>query len=100
MSKQTKSGQWADLGTVRQRKNKDGNLVSYIVLNEGVTVTVQGKEIDLGKYRTVSLVNPMNALDALLEGGHISESEHENRAKFLKDKMVKYKITVPPTNNE
>lgn len=99
MSKATKP-KWAELGTVRTRVNKDGKKVSYLVLNKNVAITIDGEAVDLGDYRTVSFIDPMPSLDALLEGEHIDQEEYDKRVAFNEEKGVKYRATIPPKSAE
>jgi hypothetical protein len=102
MSKKQKD-KWVDIGTLR--KNSEGKV--YLVLDPSVKLLV-GKydksekgftdfeEVNLGKYRKVVCANPESGINALLDGQHISEDEHQNRLEFIKEKGIRYKLTVPP----
>jgi len=102
MSKAAKASKpkWAELGTVRTRTNKEGKKVSYLVLNKNVTIAVDGEEVDLGDYRTVNFIDPMPALESLLDGGHIDQDEYDKRVAFNEEKGVKYRATIPPKSAE
>jgi|CXWL01.1.fsa_nt_gi hypothetical protein len=91
---------WSELGTVRQRLSKDGKKVNYLVLNKNVTILVEGEEVDLGTFRTVSFMDPQAGLDSLLSGGHIDQDEYDKRISFNEEKGVKYRLTVPPVKND
>lgn len=90
---------WVDIGTLR--KNEKGT--SYIVLDKNVELLVKSKEnpdgviLDLGQYRQVKLVDPTSGLDSLLENGHIDQEKFDKQHAFLKEKNVRYKLSVPPT---
>ena len=83
---------WFDLGTLR--KNEAGK--SYIVLDKNVEISVGGKTLDLGDYRTLRLTDPYSSLDGLLESGHITEDEHAQRKDAMQQRNVKFKVTLPP----
>jgi hypothetical protein len=91
---------WAELGTVRQRINKDGKKVNYLVLNKNVSISLDGESVDLGTFRTVSFIDPMSGLDSLLSGGHIDQDEYDKRVSFNEEKGVKYRLTIPPAKSE
>ena len=95
MAKKTKQA-WAELGAVR----KNGDKTSYIVLNKDVEILVKGEKVDLGKYRTVKLMDPKTSLDGLLSKGHIDEAEHSKRLGELQERNVKFKLVVPPSEND
>lgn len=100
----SKSKTWPELGTIRKNKNNK----SYIVFGQNVKILV-GKynketkgyddyqELDLGEYRTAQLADPRVGLDALLDGQHITETEHSARLSRLDENQVRYKIVVPPS---
>lgn len=78
-----------------------------MVINPGVKILVgkydkeledydNFKEIELSEFRTVQCVDPQPGIDALLDGGHITEEEHETKLDFLEEKNVRYKLTIPP----
>lgn len=96
MAKTTKKPSWPELGTLR--KNKSGK--SYIVLNKDVEITVNGQKVDLGKFRSVQLVDPTAGVDALLEGGYITEKDHAERLSAIEERSIKYKLVVPPEKTE
>jgi len=91
---------WSELGTVRQRVNKDGKKINYLVLNKNVSISLDGEEVNLGEYRTVSFVDPMAGLQSLLDGGHIDEAEFDKRLAFNEEKGVKYRLTIPPVESK
>ena len=101
-----KKPSWAEIGTMRQAEGKK----PYLVINPGVKILVgrynkdseeyaNFEEVDLGDFRTVQCVDPLPALDALLDGDYISEDEHESRLTFLEEKNVRYKLSIPPVED-
>jgi len=94
---------WSDLGTLRK---KEGGK-AYLVIGNNVKILVgtynkesdsveDYEEVDLGEYRTVALTDPFAGIDGLLSKGYIDEKEANSRIEKIKDKNVKYKVTVPP----
>lgn len=100
-----KKAKWTDLGTLRKKEGKN----PYLVLDKSVKILVgtynkdteeydNFKEVDLGEYRTLQCTDPIKGIDALLDGGHIDEKEHETRTNMIEDKNIMYKVTVPPAD--
>ena len=105
MSK-NKKAPWTDIGTLR--KNREGKV--YLVLDPSVKILVgkydksskdfvNHEEVDLGKYRKVVCTNPETGVNALLDGQHITEDEHQNKLEFIKEKGIRYKLTIPPVED-
>lgn len=94
MKKQVKG--WPRIGTLRKNKNNE----SYIKLNEGVDIYVDGQKVAMNEFRTIRLEDPSAKIDALQERGLIDEKEADKRRESLAEKSawLKYELVVPPAN--
>jgi hypothetical protein len=90
---QKKSGNWVDLGSIRE--SEDGEK-QFVVLNKNVTVLVDGEEVDLGQYRTVKLIDPRKGLETSLQNERINQEKYEQQMNYINEKRVIFKLTVPP----
>lgn len=93
------TGGWVDLGSVRERKGKDGQDISYLVIDKDVEIFVGGEKVDLGEFRTVKLIDPRQGLETALSNGKIDEEKYNERLETLNNKNILFKMTVPPANN-
>lgn len=92
-----KNNGWHELGTLR-RKSPESS--PYLILNPGVQILVDGVEVDLGKFRTIKLLDPVKKIDGSLEKGYITEEQAEERKQAIVDKSIKYNVTVAPPQND
>jgi len=93
MAETKKKKGWPRIGTVR--KGDDGG--SYIKLDEGVEVFLNGEKVALNEKRTVRLEDPRKTVEKLYERGIITEKEHDTRLeKLVEMQWLKYDMIVPP----
>ncbi len=87
-----KSKGWPKIGTLRK-----GESGSYIKLEEGVEITVNGVKVEMNDKRTVRLENPRDKVTQLYERGHIDEATKDKRLEKLEElSWLKYELIVPP----
>lgn len=87
-----KSKSWPKIGTLRKGDNG-----SYIKLEEGVEVFVNGVKVEMNDKRTVRLEDPRKKVEGLLERGIISESDADKRLEKLAElDWLRYELIVPP----
>lgn len=105
-----KSKSWPELGLITKNaiKDKDGNVVKDskgetqyrlgFKLAENVTILVDGEPIELNKYRSGILTNPIDEVEGLFKNGAIDEADIEKRREIAKEahKWLRYKIQLPP----
>lgn len=90
MASQKKS--WPKIGTLRKGDNG-----SYIKLDEGVEILVNGEPVSLNKSRTVRLEDPRKKVRSLVERGVISEADGDKRLeKLAENEWLRYELIVPP----
>lgn len=88
----TKKKGWPKIGTVR--KGKEGG--SYIKLEEGVEVFLNGEKVALNKTRTVKLEDPRVKVQQLRDRGYIDEAEADKRLERLaENSWLKYDLVCP-----
>jgi hypothetical protein len=88
----TKSKGWPKIGTLRK-----GESGSYIKLEEGVEITVNGFKVEMNDKRTVRLEDPRKKVEGLHERGFIDEAEKDKRLEKLTElSWLKYELIVPP----
>ena len=88
------NNKWTKIGALK-RKSQDKP--SYIVVDKSVEIIVGGQKLDLGKYRTIKLIDPVARLDKMLQSGSIDQETHQERVKQLEQYSVLYELTVPPS---
>lgn len=107
---QKKNKGWPELGIITRNpvKDKDGNVMKdkagqtiyklSFVLNEDVTVLVNGEKVELNKYRSGILKSPVDEVEGLIKAGVINEDKIEERRQSAKDAhtWLRYKIQLPP----
>jgi hypothetical protein len=87
-----KTKSWPKIGTLRKGDNG-----SYIKLEEGVEITVNGVKVDMNDKRTVRLEDPRKKVEGLLERGIISEADADKRLEKLAElDWLRYELIVPP----
>jgi hypothetical protein len=87
-----KSKSWPKIGTLR--KGQDG---SYIKLEEGIEVFLNGVKVDMNDKRTVRLEDPRKKVEGLLARGIISEADADKRLEKLAElDWLRYELIVPP----
>lgn len=92
---------WYDIGTVRVKEvTKDGkkSKSSYLVLNEKVEILVDGKKVDLGKYRTIKFQDALSGFKTAVENGNMTQEKFEDIESSYTEKGVKYRATIPPAS--
>lgn len=88
---QNKAKSW-EVATVR----KKGDNV-YLAFSEDVKITVGGRELDLGEFRTAFLKNLdeiTKDLDYKVEQGWITEDQKQDNLDRLTEKNVKYALRL------
>lgn len=85
---------WNKIGAV---KRKSDDKPPYVVIDKNVEIRVDGVKLELGKYRTVKLINPSDRLEKMLENGSIDQATYEERLKQIQDNNVVYELTLPPS---
>lgn len=113
------SAKWNDVGTIRIKRVEDesGNPVldddgneqfrKNFVFDRTVKImigrfdktanaVVDFKEIDLGKYRTAKLMDPMVSLNNLKSAGYLDDNQLKERVRKNDEKGVKYSVLIPP----
>jgi len=85
------STKFTRVGTLRR---KDDKSPSYLVLNKNVEILVDGKPVDLGKFRTVKLVDPTKGLDTMLNSGKLEQAEYDEKVEALTSRGVMYEMVV------
>ncbi len=89
---QNKSKGWPKIGTLRKGDNG-----SYIKLEEGVEITVNGVKVEMNDKRTVRLEDPRKKVEGLLARGIISEADADQRLEKLAElDWLRYELIVPP----
>lgn len=92
MSEQKKSKGWPKIGTLRRGDNG-----SYIKLEDGVEIFVNGEKVSLNDKKTVRLEDPRKKVVSLYEGGHIDEKQRDQRLEKLTElDWLRYELIVPP----
>lgn len=87
-----KSKSWPKIGTLRKGDNG-----SYIKLEEGVEILVNGEKVEMNDKRTVRLEDPRKKVEGLLERGIISEADADKRLEKLAElDWLRYELIVPP----
>lgn len=87
-----KSKSWPKIGTLRKGDNG-----SYIKLEEGVEILVNGEKVAMNDKRTVRLEDPRKKVEGLLERGIISEADADKRLeKLAENEWLRYELVVPP----
>lgn len=89
---------WPVIGKIVENTSKSGDKFRTVKFEENVTILVDGKEIDMNKYRSANLVCPVDEVNRLIAGGFIEEKDQEfrlSKAQEVKD-WLKYNIVVPP----
>jgi hypothetical protein len=87
-----KTKSWPKIGTLRKGDNG-----SYIKLEEGVEITVNGVKVEMNDKRTVRLEDPRKKVEGLLERGIISEADADKRLEKLAElDWLRYELIVPP----
>ncbi len=88
----TKSKSWPKVGTLRK-----GDSGSYIKLEEGVEIYLNGEKLSMNEKRTVRLENPRDKVKGLFERGFITEAEHDKRLESLANNdWLKYELILSP----
>lgn len=88
----SKSKSWPKIGTLRKGDNG-----SYIKLEEGVEITVNGVKVEMNDKRTVRLEDPRKKVEGLFERGIISEKDKDTRLEKLQElDWLRYELIVPP----
>ena len=83
---------WPKIGTLRKGENG-----SYIKLEEGVEIRVNGEVVPMNDKRTVRLEDPRKKVEGLLERGIISEADADKRLeKLAEHEWLRYELIVPP----
>jgi hypothetical protein len=91
----SKSKSWPKVGTLRR-----GDTGSYIKLEEGVEIYMNGEKIPLNQKRTIRLEDPKQKVENLFERGIITEAEHDKRLETLaNNEWLRYELIVPPPRN-
>lgn len=92
MAERKKSKSWPKVGTLRR-----GESGSYIKLEEGVEIFVNGEKVPMNDKRTIRLEDPRKKVEGLLERGIISEADADKRLeKLAEHDWLRYELIVPP----
>lgn len=92
MAETKKSKGWPKIGTLRKGDNG-----SYIKLDEGVEIFVNGEKVPTNDKRTVRLEDPRQKVSGLYERGFITEAEKDKRLEKLEEhSWLRYELVVPP----
>jgi hypothetical protein len=87
-----KSKGWPKIGTLRR-----GDHGSYIKLEAGVTIFMDGVEVPLNSKKTIRLEDPKQKVENLFERGIIDEKEHDKRLETLAaNEWLRYELIAPP----
>lgn len=90
-TKTVKKG-WPSIGSLRKGENG-----SYIKLDEGVEIFVNGEKLAINESRTVRLEDPRTKVEQLLERGVIDEQKAGERlAKLETMPWLRYNLIVAP----
>lgn len=87
------------MGTLRTKKDLEGNRKSYIVFDSNVRIFVGDEEVDLGKFRTVRLQDPFTGLHKAITSVAYDESKVakiQQQIDGYAERNVKYTLVVPP----
>lgn len=88
----TKSKGWPKIGTLRKGENG-----SYIKLEEGVEIFMNGVKVPTNDKRTVRLEDPRRKVEGLKDRGFISEAEADKRLEKLAElDWLRYELIIPP----
>lgn len=83
---------WPKVGTLRR-----GDSGSYIKLEEGVEIYMNGEKLPMNAKRTVRLEDPRKKVEGLFERGIIDEAEHDKRLEVLaSNDWLRYELIVAP----
>lgn len=86
---------WPKVGTLRK-----GDSGSYIKLEEGVEIYMNGEKLSMNEKRTVRLEDPRAKVEALFERGIITEAEHDKRLETLANNdWLRYELILSPARN-
>lgn len=94
----TKKKGWPKIGTLRRGEAEDGKPASsYIKLEEGVEILINGVKVPMNEKRTVRLDDPRKTVEKLRDGGHISEADADKRLeKLSENQWLRYELILPP----
>ncbi len=88
-----KSKRWPKVASVR--KNDDGS--SYIKLEEGVELILNGEKVPLNEKRVLRLECPRKNVEQLRDRGIISEQQAGERLEKLAEMTwLKYEVVASP----
>jgi len=79
------------LGSVRTSTNGK----KYLAFDEHVQILVGGREVDLGKYRTLYFDNAVENAQFLLDNSHIDESAFKKKVDYITDKGISMILQGP-----
>lgn len=83
---------WPKVGTLRR-----GDSGSYIKLEEGVEIYMNGEKLSMNSKRTVRLEDPRQKVANLFERGFITEAEHDKRLEVLANNdWLRYELILSP----
>jgi hypothetical protein len=96
MAETKKKGGWPKVGTLRK-----GDSGSYIKLEEGVEIFLNGEKLSMNEKRTVRLEDPRKKVEGLYERGFITEAEHDKRLESLaNNEWLRYELILSPARKE
>jgi hypothetical protein len=92
MSETTKKKGWPKVGSLRR-----GDKGSYIKLEAGVEIFLNGEKVELNSARTIRLEDPRAKVQGLVERGFITEADGDKRLEKLAEMdWLRYELIVPP----
>jgi len=101
---------WAKIGKIvkNEAKDKDKKVIldangqkTYYMsfkLEPGVTIQIDGKEVDINQYGSGQLVTPQQEVEQLYKAGKIDEDKIEFRREKSAEahSWLRYNIIIPP----
>lgn len=87
---------WTPLGTMRI--NTNGKRI--FILDSRLELFFEGKKVEMDKYRTAYLSSSEERIQSRLQRGNLTQTEADEKLKFIADKNIKFDISLPPASNE
>jgi hypothetical protein len=89
---------WPKVGTLRRGEVKETKeKYSYITLEKGVEIMVDGKVLPMNEKRQIRLEDPRKKVQELLDKGIIDDATAERRLESLaENEWLRYELVLPP----
>lgn len=90
---------WPVLGMITKNKNKTtGDTFLQFKLADNVTVLVDGKPVELNKYRTALMQTPVDRVERLIANGFVEEDKIEEKREEAQatHEWLRYEVILAP----